>query len=207
MSRNGSQRGLSRRQLLSIMAGTAYLSTQGPLLQAAPAACTAHSHAMTKAAVLPPPSPGIFNQHQFDTIATLAEIIIPADDHSPGAKAAGVAPFIAEIVAVSEDTVQKLWLEGLKALDGRSQKMFGKSFLDTNAEQQKQVVTLISQHEEHPETLEDQFFKAAKLATIDGYYNSAIGIHQDLQYQGNTVLAEFPGCVHEIHADPSKPAQ
>jgi len=35
---------------------------------------------------------------------------------------------------------------------------------------------------------------AVKRATIEGYYTSAIGIHQGLQYQGNTALSEFPGC-------------
>ena len=37
--------------------------------------------------------------------------------------------------------------------------------------------------------------------TIDGYYTSAIGIHQDLEYQGNTALAEFPGCTHPEHKE------
>ncbi len=35
--------------------------------------------------------------------------------------------------------------------------------------------------------------------TIDGYYTSAIGIHKELEYKGNTALAEFPGCTHPEH--------
>jgi hypothetical protein len=35
--------------------------------------------------------------------------------------------------------------------------------------------------------------------TIDGYYTSKIGIHQELEYQGNTALAEFEGCTHPEH--------
>ena len=204
MSKDGFKRGMSRRQLLSIVASTAYVAVQGPLPQAATAACNAHTHGVTKAAALPTSST-FFNQHQLETIATLAEIIIPADEHSPGARAAGVAPFIAEVVAVSEQEVQKLWRDGLEALDAKSKALFGKSFLEGNAEEQLRIVTQISQSEENPKTLEEQFFKAAKLATVDGYYNSAIGIHQDLQYQGNTVLAEFPGCVHEPQAGSPKP--
>ena len=75
----------------------------------------------------------------------------------------------------------------------------GKEFLLCNAEQQLDVLTKISQREEHPETLEERFFVALKQSTIDGYYLSEVGIHQDLEYQGNVALAEFPGCTHERH--------
>ena len=34
-----------------------------------------------------------------------------------------------------------------------------------------------------------------KQATIHGYYTSEIGIHKDLRYKGNQILAEFVGCV------------
>jgi len=38
------------------------------------------------------------------------------------------------------------------------------------------------------------FFADTKQATIHGYYTSEIGIHQELRYQGNKMLAEFVGC-------------
>lgn len=40
----------------------------------------------------------------------------------------------------------------------------------------------------------DAFFADTKQATVHGYYTSEIGIHQDLRYKGNTLLAEFVGC-------------
>jgi gluconate 2-dehydrogenase subunit 3-like protein len=40
----------------------------------------------------------------------------------------------------------------------------------------------------------EAFFADTKQATIHGYYTSEIGIHQDLHYKGNTLLAEFVGC-------------
>lgn len=40
----------------------------------------------------------------------------------------------------------------------------------------------------------EAFFADTKQATIRGYYSSEIGIHQDLRYKGNTLLAEFVGC-------------
>ena len=39
----------------------------------------------------------------------------------------------------------------------------------------------------------DVFFTDTKQATIHGYYTSEIGIHQELRYQGNKMLAEFVG--------------
>ena len=44
--------------------------------------------------------------------------------------------------------------------------------------------------------MQERFFHALKRATIDGYYTSRIGIHQDLQYQGNEAMRDFPGCQH-----------
>ena len=40
----------------------------------------------------------------------------------------------------------------------------------------------------------ERFFITAKQATIHGYYTSEIGIHKELRYKGNQILAEFVGC-------------
>jgi hypothetical protein len=40
----------------------------------------------------------------------------------------------------------------------------------------------------------EEFFALTKRATIQGYYTSEIGIHQELRYKGNKMLAEFVGC-------------
>ena len=53
--------------------------------------------------------------------------------------------------------------------------------------------------EAEPKTELEQFFARLKLMTLDGYYTSAIGIHRELQYKGNAVLSEFPGCSHSDH--------
>lgn len=47
----------------------------------------------------------------------------------------------------------------------------------------------------------ETFFADTKQATIHGYYTSEIGIHQDLRYKGNTLLAEFVGCGTEDGTD------
>ena len=40
----------------------------------------------------------------------------------------------------------------------------------------------------------EAFFADTKRATIHGYYTSEIGIHKELHYKGNQILAEFVGC-------------
>jgi hypothetical protein len=35
-----------------------------------------------------------------------------------------------------------------------------------------------------------------KQMTLAGYYSSEVGIHQDLEYQGNTYVYDFPECSH-----------
>jgi len=39
-------------------------------------------------------------------------------------------------------------------------------------------------------------FCRSERATVDGYYRSAIGIHKDLEYQGNKYRLAFSGCDH-----------
>ena len=43
----------------------------------------------------------------------------------------------------------------------------------------------------------EAFFAATKRGTIHGYYTSEIGIHKELRYKGNQILAEFQGCQTE----------
>ena len=70
--------------------GVNLLCVQGRVLLAATPACTAHLHSPAKvAAVLKTPSATIFNKHQLDTIAALAEMIIPARPTFSGRKGGG----------------------------------------------------------------------------------------------------------------------
>jgi hypothetical protein len=41
----------------------------------------------------------------------------------------------------------------------------------------------------------------AKQATVNGYYTSKIGIHDELKYKGNVFLREFVGCQTEDGKD------
>ena len=144
-------------------------------------------------------APKFFSADQMALIATISEHIIPTDDHSPGAIAAEVPQFIDLMVSESAADNKKLWTDGLAAMDKLSQAKNGMAYNKATKEQQIAILTEISKNEMKPTTLEERFFRTIKGMTIDGYYTSKIGIHQELQYKGNTYLKEFKGCTHPEH--------
>jgi Gluconate 2-dehydrogenase subunit 3 len=143
--------------------------------------------------------PKFFNAPQMALIATVSELIIPTDDHSKGAIEAEVPAFIDLMVSESPAETKKLWTDGLAALDQLSKTKFQTEFNKTTKDQQTQILTEISKNERSPKTTEERFFRAIKNLTIDGYYTSKIGIHDELRYKGNTYLKEFKGCTHPEH--------
>jgi len=207
MSSESTNTEIARRQMLSMMVGSACYAAHPRMLNAALAN---HLHiqiqqAANGTAASKRPPAGIFSQTQLNTIAALTETIIPTDSHSPGARAAGVDKFVNETVSTSPLAVQKLWVDGVAAMDRMAQRDYGKAFADCEAAQQIELLGRISLNEDQPSTLEERFFVVLKQSTVQGYYLSDIGIHQELQYQGNAVLSEFPGCTHEEHKAERKP--
>jgi hypothetical protein len=146
-----------------------------------------------------PPKPVFLTAAQYATVDVIAETIIPADDHSPGARAARVADYIDLLLSESSPDVQKAWLTGLADLDGLARTRGGRPFAEIGPDQALALLTDLSRQEEKPTNTLEQFFKDAKDAAISGYYTSEIGIQKELQYQGNRFLTEFVGCTHPEH--------
>ncbi len=144
-------------------------------------------------------SPKFFDAQQIRTIEAICETIIPADNHSPGAKAARVYAYIDTIVADSDEERKNFWRKGLAAIDKMAAAEYGEPYTACTPEQQIALLEKLSANEEHPHTLDERFFVAVKRATIEGYYTSEVGIHKELEYQGNTALEEFEGCKHKEH--------
>ncbi len=142
-----------------------------------------------------------FNPQQMETITAISDLIIPTDEHSPGARAAGVSGFIDLIVSESSNEVKALWRDGLVAVDRMSELQFSATFGRAGQEHQISLLKAISRNERRPSTIEERFFVAIKSLTVDGYYTSPIGIHQDLRYKGNAYLKDFVGCSHPEHMD------
>jgi gluconate 2-dehydrogenase subunit 3-like protein len=197
-----SQDNVSRRKALTVMVRSAGAAASLPFLRQSglrpAAACDAAPCASAPAATTEH-VPRFFSEDQIKTLDAISERIIPADEHSPGARAARVWEYIDEIVADSQDDTKKLWTDGLASIDNAAVEAQQKKFADCSPDQQTALLERIARNEDRPTTLEERFFVAAKRATVDGYYTSSIGIHQELEYQGNTALADFPGCTHQEH--------
>jgi hypothetical protein len=132
-------------------------------------------------------------------VDVLSELIIPADEHSPGASAAKVADFIDLLVSGALDEDQAIWRKGLAKLDETTMNRWKQPFVDCTPDQQVALLTEISRDEEEPRSALEKLFGEVKERTIQGYYTSEIGIHQELGYKGNQFLDEFVGCTHPEH--------
>jgi hypothetical protein len=143
---------------------------------------------------------------QYATADALAETLIPADSHSPGARAARVADYLDLLLSESDAATKQAWSEGLAVLDAAAAEAVKAPFAKATSAQQIDILTPASRNEANPQTPLEKFFKAAKDATIRGYYTSEIGLMKDLQYKGNQFLGEFVGCTHPEHGyvPPSK---
>jgi hypothetical protein len=121
-------------------------------------------------------------------------LIIPADDHSPGARAAKVAAYIDGRLAEAFDGKDRTtWRDGLKLIEQLARKASGRPFLESTAAERLALLERIAQNEGTAVKPEEHFFAELKSRVVDAYYTSEIGIRQEMAYRGNTVQAEFSG--------------
>jgi hypothetical protein len=152
-----------------------------------------------------PPQLAFLTAAQYTTLDALTETIIPADEHSPGARGARVADYIDLLLAESDDPTQRAWTAGLTLLDAESRRRFRVPYAQLTPPQATELLAPLARNEESPTAPLAHFFKATKDATIRGYYTSEIGIQKELEYQGNRILGEFVGCTHPEHGyEPGK---
>ncbi|MEO5818218.1 MAG: gluconate 2-dehydrogenase subunit 3 family protein [Gemmatimonadaceae bacterium] len=162
---------LTRRELLGATASALLIPLLSPRLLAAMSPFTFAARFFTPA--------------EFAMVDELSEIIIPTDDHSPGARAARVAGEIDRKLSESETERQIRWRSGLQSVDALSVDLNGKRFMQATPDQRLAVLTQMAAGEEDPKTPAQRFFGQLKGATGQAYYTSKIGIHVDQQYKGN----------------------
>lgn len=145
--------------------------------------------------------------HQNRTVVAMIDSIIPVTD-TPGAKAARVNEFMDVILSdwAMEDERAR-FLAGLHDVDGQSNALFGKNFIDVSTLQQTTLLQALDdsvdwQHRPLPGKdalldypcmqLKGDFFRSFKLMTIHGYYTSEIGKTQELKQE--IIPGSFHGC-------------
>jgi hypothetical protein len=169
---------ISRRQLIKIGA----------------AATVATSLGLGNAAGSAQPAGRFFTPGELALVDELSEMIIPADAQSPGARAARVAAFIDGRLAEAWDEKDRTdWRQGLALVERLAKETAGQPFLRASEPQRLAVLTRMAQNETDPQKPEELFFRELKGRVIHAYYTSEIGIKQDMEYKGNSYLAEFVG--------------
>lgn len=93
----------------------------------------------------------LFTDEQERILAEVADIIIPATK-TPGAKEAGVGPFIALMVKdCYPDEAQKAFVKGLEDLEKKSNDAYKKSFLEISVQEREALIGML-----RDETIEGQ---------------------------------------------------
>ena len=188
---------VSRRDILKTLALSA---VGGSVLQVISAQAAEYAHQAVRKDKAAAPSgkytPKYFTPHQYETLTSLCDSIIPKDEKSGGAIEA-VAPEFIDLLTSENPEYQLRLGGGLFWLDAACMDRYGNVFMECTPEQKKEMMDLIAfrKNAKQEASLSQgvAFFAFLRNLTTDGFYTSKIGI-ADLQYIGNTSLREFPGC-------------
>jgi hypothetical protein len=197
-----------RRQVLQALAGSvgAGLATPSLVQGEAPHVDEAAPPAAPAPQVAAPA--GFLDANQLETLASLAEAIVP------GSTEAGVAAFVDRLLAVDTHERQRDFLAALGALQAESLTRFGRPWLSLDAAQKTVLLTTVStgprsrtprywtpgqpvlvpEPEKRPPTLRDRF-ELLKDRIATAYYSSEKGM-KELGWTGQMVHGAFPGCTH-----------
>jgi hypothetical protein len=189
---------ISRRNVFQIIGAV-------PALAAVAGAETQdHAHmAASAAAATGPYKRQTFDDHQWQTIHVLCDLIIPADDKSGSATQAGVPEFIDDWIAFRAENDGNLDLTakifgGLMWLDRQAQPS---TFVSLSTADQKKILDRIAYPgkaavEDHPFV---PFFNEMRTLTTEGFFSSKMGV-QYLPYLGNVAVEEWKGCDPKVWA-------
>ena len=83
--------------------------------------------------------PKLFKSHEYQTVGRLAELIIPADEHSGSAVDAGAPEFI-DLLCSQNPELADIYTGGLLWLEAQMRQEHGASFLEATEEQQTSLL-------------------------------------------------------------------
>lgn len=125
-----------------------------------------------------------FTPDELQVVEEVADTILPDTPDSPGAKAAGIGPFMDRYVGdCLEVSAQEVLRSGLAILDQRSREAGGRSFLALSPDQRHELlVKLDMEAEEQQPAGGPHYFSLLKGLTLLGYFTSEAGATQALRY-------------------------
>jgi hypothetical protein len=148
-------------------------------------------------------APTFFSTDEWEIVRILADYVIPRDAKSGSATDAGVPEFMDHMMSDPEASAssQLAMRGGLAWLDTESRRRFGAGFVASSDAQRRAILDDIAWPKRaRPEMSHGvAFFNRFRDLTASGFFSSAIG-YQDLDFRGNTFVAEWTGCPPEALA-------
>jgi hypothetical protein len=129
--------------------------------------------------------PKLFTDHEYKTLQSLAETVIP------GATKGGAADFI-DLLASQSEEMASIFTGGLSWLDLEMKRRFQKDYLSASAQQQTSLLDLIAYKKNDGPELGPgiRFFSWVRRLAADAYYTSKAGI-EEVGYKGNVGMTEY----------------
>jgi len=172
---------ISRRDVLARIAAAA---------MAGPIGVEAAQHVHEAAAAAASTAGGLYKpkaltQHEFETLKTLCEIIVP------GASKGGAAEFI-DLLSSQNPEMSAIYTGGLAWIDDAMKLHHRVDFLAAKPEQRTEMLDKIAYRKNRTAELAPgiKFFDWVRRMTVDAYYTSAAGM-KEVGYLGNRALKEF----------------
>jgi gluconate 2-dehydrogenase gamma chain len=186
---------ISRRAALRIVSSApvaaALVWTPAEAQQAHEQATAAREQAAKRPA---PFKPKFFTAHEYAMVGLLVDLIIPRDERSGSATEAGVPQFM-DFMMIDQPQRRVAMRGGLALIDRLAADRFGKPFVTLGDPQRRSVLDEIAYTTNPDPGLSHAiaFFSSFRDLTASGFWSTKMGI-QDLQYKGNTFVAEWEGC-------------
>lgn len=122
-------------------------------------------------------SPLALSKEALHLLEEVADTIIPTTEGSPGAKAAGIAGFMQEIVSsYYEPEERKRFMESAEKLQARSHEAYQKGYVQLDSEQREALLLALEGDDQA------DYYRMIKQLTVWGYFSSEAGSKYALRY-------------------------
>lgn len=201
---------LPRRQMLKVLgaAPAAALATAAAAQAAWPESAAAAPLGAGAEAVAAAYQPRALDAHEYQLLTVLSDLILPADERSPSATAAGVPECVDDFLSIRGDRLRDQIRGGFFWLDLTASQEFGRDFAACAPSQQCALLDRIAWPDRA--TIADAnaaaFFSDLRDLVVNAFYSSKPGV-ADLRYLGNHPTV-WHGCPPNVLAklDVSYPA-
>lgn len=144
--------------------------------------------------------PEFFTPHELATVTVLADMVIPRDERSGSASDAGAPAYMDfALREVEGDATRLAFRGGLAWLDTESRERYGKSFLESSAEQRGALLDDIAFPARARPGMQHgvAFFSRFRDLLATAFWASEMGV-RDLRYTGGVAMPAWEGCPPEV---------